>query len=817
MSIIAKIFGDANEKYINKIKPLVNKINSLEDSLVNLSDIDLKQKTLEFKERIAKGATLDDLLPEAFAVVREATKRTLGQRHFDTQMMGAIGLHQGRAIEMRTGEGKTLTATLSVYLNALEGKGVHVVTVNDYLSRRDCIWMGQIYNFLGLSVSCLNHEQSFLYDPEFTKMPEEKEQMRDEMGSFYIVEDFLKPCKRQDAYLADVVYGTNNEFGFDYLRDNMIYSIGESIKFDFNYAVVDEIDSILIDEARTPLIISGVMDEGVEDYYSFSSIVDQLKKDVDYELDEKSRSIKFIQGGEEKVVKILGRDPWGEVDLKTVHRMENALKAKEFYLLDREYVVKGNEIIIVDEFTGRLMPGRRWSDGLHQAVEAKEHTHSNPGVEVKPESITLATVTFQNLFRKYKKLSGMTGTASSSAEEFSKVYNLEVVVVPTNKPMIRKDGSDKIYKNEKAKFKAIVNEIATCHKTGQPVLVGTRSIEKNEYLSKLLQIEGVPHQVLNAKKHEQEAQIIAQAGKTGAVTIATNMAGRGVDIILGGNPPSIGEANQVKEAGGLRVIGTERHEARRIDDQLRGRSGRQGDPGFSQFFASLEDDLLRIFGGQQIKAMMEGMNFPEDEPIEHRLISSAIESAQKRVEGSYFDTRKYLLEYDDVMNKHREVFYKKRKELLEAKEEDLEVKFRGLVEQHGYSISDFEKKKKDIGPERFGLLMRFSYLKILDTLWIDHLESMSYLKESVGIRAYGHLDPLVEYKNEGYKMFQRLLGAIDKMAIDAFFDMQTKADVVQNKQAPRVRMARETGENKPGRNDKCPCGSGKKYKHCHGE
>lgn len=811
MSILAKIFGDANEKYINKIRPLVDKINSLEDSLTGLSDVQLKQKTLDFKERLAQGATLDDLLPEAFAVVREATKRTLGQRQFDSQMLGAIGLHQGRVVEMRTGEGKTLTATLSVYLNALEGKGVHVVTVNDYLSRRDCVWMGQIYNFLGLSVSCLNHEQSFLYDPLFTKVPEEKEQMRDDMGSFYVVEDFLKPCKRQEAYNADIVYGTNNEFGFDYLRDNMIYSVGESIKFDFNYAVVDEIDSILIDEARTPLIISGVMDEAVENYHNFSLIVDQLKKDIDYELDEKTRSIKFIQGGEQKVVNILGKDPWAEVDLKTVHRLENALKAKEFYLLDREYVVKGNEIIIVDEFTGRLMPGRRWSDGLHQAVEAKEHTHGNPGVEVKPESITLATVTFQNLFRKYKKLAGMTGTASSSAEEFSKVYNLDVVVVPTNKPMIRKDGADKVYKNEKAKYRAIVQDIAAKHKAGQPVLVGTRSIEKNEYLSKLLQIEGVPHQVLNAKKHEQEAQIIAQAGKTGAVTIATNMAGRGVDIILGGNPPSIGESEQVRNAGGLCVIGTERHEARRIDDQLRGRAGRQGDPGFSQFFVSLEDDLMRIFGGQQIKAMMEGMNFPEDEPIEHRLINSAIESAQKRVEGSYFDTRKYLLEYDDVMNKHREVFYKKRRELLEMPKDELEKKYHELIGQYGYSDQDFSKKKEEIGPERFELLMRFAYLKILDTLWIEHLESMGYLKESVGIRAYGHLDPLVEYKNEGYKMFQRLLAAIDQMAIEAFFNMQTKADVVKEE---KTRMVKETGENKPGRNDKCPCGSGKKYKSC---
>jgi preprotein translocase subunit SecA len=810
MSILTKILGNPNERYLKKIRPLVEKVNSLEKDFEKIPDEKLKEKTFEFKERLKKGETLDDILPEAFALVREAAKRTLGQRHFDVQIMGGIVLHQGKIAEMKTGEGKTLAATLPLYLNALEGKGCHLVTVNDYLARRDTVWMGQIYHFLGLYVGCINHDQSFLYDPDYKKPPEEKEKLRDELGSFYVVEDFLRPCSRKEAYLADITYGTNNEFGFDYLRDNMVYNLNDRVQRGFNYAIIDEIDSILIDEARTPLIISAPSGETPEIYYFFAKLSQMLDKEKDYILDEKRRTFEWTEKGQEKVVEILKRDPWAEGDFHTIHKIDNAIKAKEFFILDRDYVIKNGEVIIVDEFTGRLMPGRRWSGGLHQAVEAKEHLR-NPQVRVKSESVTLASITFQNFFKLYKKLAGMTGTAFTSAEEFEKVYNLEVIVIPTNKPMIRIDLPDRIYKTEKAKFKAVVEEIKERHKKGQPILVGTRSVEKNEYLSKLLEREGIPHQVLNAKHHEKEGQIIAQAGKLGAVTIATNMAGRGVDIILGGNPPDPKEAEAVKKLGGLHVIGTERHEAKRIDNQLRGRAGRQGDPGSSQFFVSLEDELIRIFGGDRIKSLMEALKIPDNEAIESKLITKAIEEAQSRVEGFNFDLRKHLLEYDNVMNIHRETFYRKRREILESPPQVLREKMLNLVLKAQFKKEDYEKKEKEIGPERMYEIGKILALQVMDQLWIEHLENMEYLKDAVSLRAYGQRDPLVEYKTEGHRLFKKLL---------EFCDLA----IAQNLMRLKINLSEEIGKSeerkeinlmeKPGRNDPCPCGSGKKYKKC---
>lgn len=808
MSIFKRIFGDPNEKYLKKIKFIVEKINSLEKNFEKIPDEKLKEKTFEFKERLKKGETLGDILPEAFALVREAAKRTLNQRHFDVQIMGAIALHEGKVVEMKTGEGKTLTATMPLYLNALEGKGVHLVTVNDYLARRDTVWMGQIYHLLGLSVGCLNHEQSFLYDPEYKKPPEEKEKLRDELGSFCVVEDFLKPCRRKEAYLADITYGTNNEFGFDYLRDNMVYDINDRVQGEFNFAIIDEVDSILIDEARTPLIISAPAEEAPEVYYFFAKIAENLEKDKDYILDEKKRAFEWTPTGQEKIIQFLKRDPWAEGDFQTIHKIDNAIKAKEFYLLDRDYVIRRGEIIIVDEFTGRLMPGRRWSGGMHQAIEAKEHL-KHPEVVLKAESITLATITFQNYFKLYKKISGMTGTAVTSAEEFEKVYGLEVIVVPTNKPMIRIDLPDRIYKTEKAKFRAIVEEVKRRHKKGQPILIGTRSVEKNEYLSRLLTKEGIPHQVLNAKHHEKEGQIIAQAGKLGAVTVATNMAGRGVDIILGGNPPDPEEAEKIKEIGGLHVIGTERHEARRIDNQLRGRSGRQGDPGSSQFFISLEDELIRIFGGDTLKALMEKLNIPDDQAIESNLVAKAIEEAQSRVEGFNFDLRKHLLDYDNVMNIHRETFYRKRKEILEASPEALKEKLLNSFLKAGFKKEDFEKKEKEIGSEKFLQIGKIISLRIMDRLWIDHLENMESLKDTVRLRAYGQRDPLVEYKSEGHKLFKGLLNFLDLAIAQTLVKITLKEDTetIKTREEPILRK-------KPERNAPCPCGSGKKYKKC---
>jgi preprotein translocase subunit SecA len=863
MSIISDIFGDSNKKYIKKLEPIVEKINSLEKDFERLSGNELKEKTEELKKELASGKTLDDILSSAFALVREASKRNLNQRHFDAQLIGGIILHQGKVAEMKTGEGKTLASTLPAYLNALGGQGVHIITVNDYLAKRDTVWMGQIYGALGLSVSCITHEGGYLYDAGYknsvqnpsgqnSKIESELDKERDAVGGFKVVQEFLKPCSKKEAYAADITYGTNHEFGFDYLRDNMVYDLQTQAQRELNFAIVDEVDSILIDEARVPLIISGQSDESTEKYYQFSKIASFLKEKEDYEIDEKMKAAVFTEHGQDKVVKNLGFDPWQDNDINTTHQLESALRAKALFLKDRDYVIKSGEIIIIDEFTGRMLPGRRWSAGLHQAVEAKE------GVEIKPESQTLATITFQNYFRLYKKIAGMTGTAQTSAEEFDKVYKLDVVSIPTNKPMKREDFPDRIYKTESGKLKSMIKDIKELNKKGQPVLVGTRSVEKNEYLGKLLEIEGIPHQILNAKNHEREGEIIAQAGREGGVTIATNMAGRGVDIILGGNPQNPEAAQKIKEAGGLYVIGTERHEARRIDDQLRGRAGRQGDPGASQFYVSLEDDLMRIFGGDKIKSVMSALNVPEDQPIQAKMISGSLESAQQKIEGFNFDARHHLLEYDDVMNKHREVIYKKRKEILEKSqipnpndqqnpksqilndENNLRGCILNIIKKAGHTEEDYFKKEKEIGEQNMRQLEKFVSLQTIDALWKEHLSNMDHVRDSVRLRAYGGKDPLVEYKNEGRRMFHQLLEEIDINISNNILSAQGGPASGGNANLPpqnnpmsnipnslrkwtpksslkSLRIEPPVSEEKAGRNDPCPCGSGKKYKKCHGK
>jgi len=878
MSFISKIFGDANERYLKGARLLVEEVNNLEKEFQDFKNEDIKSKTLEFKERLLKGETLDKMLPEAFALVREAGKRTISQRSYDVQLIGGTVLHQGKIAEMKTGEGKTLTATLAVYLNAIEGKGVHVVTVNDYLSRRDTAWMGHVYDLLGLSVACLNHEASYLYDSSHINKEQEKEldKERDQLGSFKVVHEYLRPVTRREAYLADVTYGTNNEFGFDYLRDNMVFGLDQKVQAKgHNFAIVDEVDSILIDEARTPLIISSPDSDSTKLYETFSKIVPNLKENEDYNIDEKLKAVSISEKGIEKVEGMLKvGNIYEEGGMRYVHHLEQALKAQVLFKLDKDYVVKNGEVIIVDEFTGRLMPGRRWSDGLHQAIEAKER------VSIQKESRTMATITFQNYFRLYKKLSGMTGTAATSAEEFHKVYSLDVILVPPNKEMRRSDQTDRIYKTENGKFRAIVNEIKARHEIGQPVLVGTVSIEKNELLSKLLDREGVTHQVLNAKNHEKEAEIIAQAGKFGAVTVATNMAGRGVDIILGGNPPNPDEAQKVKEAGGLHVLGTERHEARRIDNQLRGRAGRQGDPGSSQFFVSTEDDLARVFGGDRLKNLMERLGVGEDDVIENRFVSKALEQAQAKIEGFNFDSRKYVLEYDDVMNRHRTAIYELRNKILASPsskdlifeyfdwlidrlvgthtksetgewntEEVAEtIKTLTVSEQNihenlfefsktqdigglknfllNFISSEYSNKERELGEEAMRRLENLVLLRVIDELWVDHLEAMEYLRESVRLRAYGQRDPLAEYKVEGQRMFEELLNNVKAQVANLVF----KVSFTEKPKSVEMREGRDnfiSGEKKEknepviskesqvGRNDPCPCGSGKKYKKCH--
>jgi len=834
MNILSKIFGDANKRYLNKIRPLLQEVNSFEEQFSKLSDDELKNKTEEFKNCRLKGASLDEILPEAFAAVRETAKRTLKQRHFDEQILGGVALHQGKIAQMATGEGKTLTATLSAYLNAIPHSAgdnkatVHIVTVNDYLARRDTVWMGQIYHFLGLKAGCVNSDASYIYDPSHSKSYKDREneiskqnpnpndqntkldEIRDTLGSFKIVHEFLRPATKKEAYSCDIVYGTNTEFGFDYLRDNLVGELSQIISPGRAFAIVDEVDSILIDEARTPLIISMPDAESPKLYETFAKIVPRLKENDDYIVDLKMRTAIVTEAGLNKVEKILGiGNIYEERGIKYVHHLEQALRAESLFHKDKDYVVKNGEVIIVDEFTGRLLHGRRYSEGLHQAIEAKE------GAKVQQESRTLATITFQNFFRLYNKLAGMTGTAATSAEEFHKVYNLGVVIIPTHKPMIRKNLPDRIYKTEEAKFRAVVKEIKERHERGQPVLVGTISIDNNEKLSQMLSREGIKHEVLNAKQHEREAAIHAQAGRLGAVTVATNMAGRGVDIILGGNPTLPDEANRVREVGGLHVIGTERHEARRIDNQLRGRAGRQGDPGSSQFFVSLEDNLLKIFGGERIKNLMETLNIPEDQPIEAGLVSRAIESAQTKIEGFNFDARKHVLEYDDVMNQHRSLVYKKRQEILSgvSRGEILQLLKNQINEGNAEDL--YNQKEKEMGSELMQQVEKLVMLNTLDTLWMNHLEDMEYLRDSVRLRAYGQRDPLVEYKNESQRLFKDLLSNFEAQVATIILKVQPPKNIGFNVNPNPV--TKSSDFSNIGRNDPCPCGSGKKYKKCHGK
>jgi len=867
MGVFSKIFGDENEKAVKAIQPLVAKINALEPEFEKLSAEDLRAKTDEFKKRLAPpnggvgGETLDDILPEAFAAVRESAKRTLGQRHFNVQLTGGVILHRGGIAEMKTGEGKTLVATLPVYLNALDGKGVHIVTVNDYLSRRDAVWMGQIYHLLGLTVGVINHESSFLYDPEIVVSPaggisnsqllisneKQKEKQldkeRDTLGAFKVVHEFLRPVTRPEAYRADITYGTNNEFGFDYLRDNLEYE--ESVLRqsrrppggrdpdlasgrEHNFAIVDEIDSILIDEARTPLIISAPTSESEDLYRKFAGIARTLVKDKDFTIDEKFRSIAMTQEGIDRVEKSLGvGNIYTEGGMKFVHHLETAVRAEALFHNDKEYVVKNGEIVIVDEFTGRLQPGRRWSEGLHQAIEAKE------GVQVQKESRTFASITFQNYFRLYKKLSGMTGTAVTSREEFLKVYGLNVVSIPTNQPLVRNDLNDVIFKTEHGKFIALARRVKELNKKEQPVLIGTVSIEKNEELSQYLQREGIKHEILNAKNHEREGEIIAQAGRRGAVTIATNMAGRGVDIKLGGNPTSPEEMKMVRDVGGLVVLGTERHEARRIDNQLRGRSGRQGDPGETQFFVSLEDNLLRIFAVDTIKKVMGFLKVAEDEPIANNMISKSLETAQTKIEGFNFDARKHVLEYDDVLNHQRKTIYDRRRKILTGGGEAVDEYLENLVSSlPAEEVENLEKliaeKRKALGDD-FYLALKRMILQTIDMFWVEHLELMDYTRSSVNLRAYGQRDPLVEYKREGLRLFKEMEEAARAQVMRLIPNLAAGmgAVSVEQKNLREVeRKAQEIGnvtkspigdKKSVGRNDPCPCGSGKKFKKCHGK
>lgn len=757
MKFLQRIFGDEASKTVTRLQAKIAEINALEPTVEQLSNEGLREKTEGLKKRLKDGATLDDILPEAFALVREAAKRTLKQRHYDVQLVGGMILHEGAIAEMRTGEGKTLVATLPAYLNALEGRGVHIVTVNDYLARRDAVWMGQVYALLGLSVGVVNSQrQSFVYDPSHSDADSE----RDRVGAFKIIYEFLRPCEKKEAYAADITYGTNSEFGFDYLRDNTVYrkedlSQREPEKGGHHFAIVDEIDSILIDEARTPLIISIATRESEKLYTTFAQIAARLKDGEDYETDEKKHAVLLTDAGVEKAQKMLGiENIYTDAGIRYVHLLETAVRAKALYHRDKEYIVRDGEVVIVDEFTGRLQPGRRWSEGLHQAIEAKE------GARIQEESRTLASITYQNFFRMYKKLSGMTGTAITSEEEFYKVYGLAVVPVPTNRPSARVDHNDYVYQTEKGKFEAIAKRVKEANEKGQPVLIGTVSVEKNELLSLHLDKEGIQHTVLNAKKHEQEGEVIAQAGRKGAVTVATNMAGRGVDIKLGGTSATPEEHEEIKKLGGLFVLGTERHEARRIDDQLRGRSGRQGDPGETQFFVSLEDSLMRVFASDAVKRMMGRFGIPEDVPIENKFINRSLESAQKKIEGLNFDVRKHVLEFDDVINTQRTSVYGNRRTLLLGTYEDIERKLLEIIgDEEGVEVLIAEKKTS-LGEEAFFEAVRRLMLQTIDIMWIDHLELMDYARSSVNLRAYGQRDPLVEYQKEGMRAFRSMQGAI---------------------------------------------------------
>ncbi|MDQ5884528.1 MAG: preprotein translocase subunit SecA, partial [Pseudomonadota bacterium] len=734
----------------NSVKSLVDQINNLEESISKLTDSELGQQTVILRDRLAKGETLDAILPVAYATVREASKRVLGERHYDVQIIGGIALHRGNIAEMRTGEGKTLVATLPTYLHALTGRGVHVVTANDYLARRDGAWMGPIFSLLGITLSVVNSQNvSYIFDATVTKTDSE-----DLASSYKVDYDNLRTISRKEAYAADITYGTNNEYGFDYLRDNLATSMDNVVQRGHVYALVDEIDSILIDEARTPLIISSESKESGDLYGTCANIAKNLIPETDYTMDEKHKSIALTDSGINKIERALNIDNiYTEKGIRFVHHIENAVRAKALYLIDRDYVVKDNEVIIVDTFTGRMQPGRRWSDGLHQAIEAKEH------VLVQKETKTVASITFQNYFRFYERVAGMTGTAETSAEEFRKVYNLGVIVIPTHRPINRKDHPDLIYQTEISKFRAIAKRVKEIHKTGQPVLIGTVSIDKNEILSAYLKAEGVPHTALNAKNHEREGELIAEAGKRGAVTVATNMAGRGVDIKLGGVPFNLEAHNEIKELGGLFVIGSERHEARRIDNQLRGRAGRQGDPGQTQFFASLEDDLMRVFGGDKLKSIMVSFKFPEDMPIENVMVSRTLENAQSRIEGFHFDSRKHTLEFDDVLNFQRKSVYSRRRAILDGSHDQIEQELEMLtgdstLESMNEIKTIIETKKSLVGEQNFYETLRRIMLYSMDIHWQEHLELMDYARSSTSLRAYGQREPLVEYKKEGLRLYR---------------------------------------------------------------
>jgi preprotein translocase subunit SecA len=852
-SLFTKVLGDYNEKALKKLRPLVDDINELEPEVQAMEDSELEEYALNLRKRAEEGESLDDLLPESFAVTRETARRVLGQRHYDVQLMGGITLHQGKIAEMSTGEGKTQTATLPAALNALTGRGVHIITVNDYLAKRDAQWMGQVYHRLGLSVAAIQHDASFRYNPDYIS---EDERLQ-----------FLEPISRAEAYACDITHGTNNEFGFDYLRDNMVATSKQLVQRDLVYAIVDEVDNILIDEARTPLIISGPADKSTDRYAQFSQIVRQLREGRDYEIELKSKSVNLTEEGIDRVEAALsipeGESIYDERYIELTHHLEQALKAHAVFHRDKDYIVRDGEVIIVDEFTGRMMIGRRYSEGLHQAIEAKE------GVRVQRQNVTLATITFQNYFRMYEKLSGMTGTAKTEEEEFQRIYNLEVISIPTNRPRIREDGADLVYRNEAAKFDAVVDEIEQRHAKGQPVLVGTTSVEKSEYLSNLLKRRGIPHEVLNAKQHEREASIVEEAGQLGAVTIATNMAGRGTDIKLG---------EGVAEVGGLHIIGTERHESRRIDNQLRGRAGRQGDPGSSRFYVSLEDELMRRFGSERIGSLMDRLGMEPDVPIEHRVISKSIESAQTKVEGHNFDIRRHVVQYDDIMNRHRETIYADRKLIVNG--EDMSERIMDFIvaeieeivdrndDEKGGAL-DYERifndyralvlgstlapadivgldrealievldedaeKAYEVVEGRFGsdvmrAVERHVMLSIIDKLWVQHLTEMDDLREGVGLQAYGQKDPLVVYRTEGFRMFGLLLGHIQHDVVHTIFRVQPAVAQqpvrtrITDQQGVTTNAAQPNGNQpargakKVGANDPCPCGSGKKFKHCHG-
>ena len=876
----------------------LEQINGFKDEVAKLSQEQIRAEVADFKAQLKELEKFDDIQkrlkqirPRMFALTREAAKRTLGQFHYDVQVIGGIVLSEGRIAEMKTGEGKTLTATLPLALFALAGKGAHLVTVNDYLARWQASLMGQVYHYLGLSVASIQHEASFLYDPTYQPEEEEIKQLESMTQGLVLDVKHMRPITRRQAYDADITYGTNNEYGFDYLRDNMVQHVSQLVQRDLFYAIVDEVDSILIDEARTPLIISMPDMEPTQKYYDFAKLVDRLDEATDYTVDEKHKAASLTDDGITKIEKFLNVPNIYDTSkgVSTIHHIEQALRAKTLFKKDRDYVVREGEIIIVDEFTGRLMFGRRYSEGLHQAIEAKEN------VKIQQESKTLATITFQNFFRLYSRLSGMTGTAKTEEEEFFKIYQLHVDVIPTNRPMIRTDHPDVVYKTEDAKFKAIAKEIKERHKKGQPVLIGTVSIAKNEMLAEYLKKEGLQFEILNAKNHEREAHIVSQAGRLGSITLATNIAGRGVDIILGGNPPDAAEADAVRKAGGLHIVGTERHESRRIDNQLRGRSGRQGDPGSSQFFVSMEDDLMRLFGGERMKNMMNRLGLPDDQPIEAKLVSRSIEQAQKKIEGLNFDTRKHVLEFDDVLNHQRNIIYKRRRKYLagtpesvgfDLKQEILDLVRKELerivilnlnaVTENGkdaamaeifkaanmiipvdeklmaavkeaaknaadeqFAVTDtlykaaldlWESREKEMGKEVFEGAQRFVALQAVDQLWMEHLDTMDHLRDSVRLRGYGQRDPLVEYKKEGYQMFQRLIEEINKQVVYMIFHVTVQQrpqpapqpiNLQTNKSGTEGGSSGASSSNPSpqsvGRNDPCPCGSGKKYKKCHGK